>query len=216
MEIDILNEHVMKIIVTARKTDSINAISKRINLSYGWTYKWVKELIKLGCFKQAGLKLFLEEGNKFYRNTLDYIKSNFNQNIGFNYEVLGLFGIKYGFTKTDAVYVWTKGGYNIARSKDCYPIFVKIKKDDYITFLWYSKKLGLKINKNKGVFYNVEVLDDFKVYFLENIPVDSFEDTVIFMKKYIYNFQPALEMIGEMYNKNFKVKYKEVNYVSIS
>lgn len=213
MEIDILNEHVMKIIVTARKIDSINAISKRINLSYGWTYKWVKELIKLGCFKQAGLKLFLEEDNKFYRNTLGYIKSNFSQDIGFNYGVLGLFGVKYCFTKTDAVYVWTKGGYNIARSKDHYPIFIKINKNDYDTFLGCCKKLGLKINKNNGVFYNVEVFDDFKISFLENIPVDSFEDTVIFMKKYIYNFQPALEMIGEMYNKNFKVKYKEVNYV---
>ena len=213
MEIDILNEHVMKIVIAARKVDSINAISKRINLSYGWTYKWVKELIKLGCFKQVGLKLYLKEDNKFYRNTLNYIKSNFNHDIGFNYAVLGLFGVKYCFTKTDAVYVWTKGGYNIARSKDYYPIFIKIKRSDCNTFLEYCKKLGLKINKKKWVFYNIEILDDFKVSFLDDIPVDNFEDTIVFMKKYIYNFQPALEMIEEMYNKNFKEKYKEVNYV---
>lgn len=213
MEIDILNEHVMKIIVATRKVDSINAISKRIGLSYGWTYKWVKELIKIGCFRQKGLKLFLNTDNKFYRNTLNYIKSNFRRDIGFNYSVLGLFGIKYCFTKTDAVFVWTKGGYNIARSKDYYPIFIRIKKEHYITFLEYCRKLGLRINVGTGVFYFVEVLSDFEVSHLDNIPVESLKDTIRFMKKYIYNFQPALEMIGEMYNKDLRVRYKEVKNV---
>ena len=71
---------------------------------------------------------------------------------------------------------------------------------------------SLKINKKKWVFYNIEILDDFKVSFLDDIPVDNFEDTIVFMKKYIYNFQPALEMIEEMYNKNFKVKYITVQW----
>lgn len=213
MEIDILNPHVMKIIISAREQDSINLISKRINLSYGWTYNWIKKLIKIGVFKGLRLKLILNKNNKFYINTLEYIKKNFSKDINFYYSTLSLFGIKYCFTKTDTVFIWTKGGYNIARYKDFYPIFIKIKKDDLEIFKYYCKKLNLKINYKKNIFYSIEVLEDFKVEYLNKIPVDDLSNTITFMKKYIYNFQPALEMIEEMYEKKLNIKYKEVKNV---
>jgi len=213
MEIDILNPYVMKIIISTRKHDSINLIAKRINLSYGWTHKWVKQLIKLNVFKGHRLKLELNENNQFYKNTLKYIKSNFSKDINFYYSVLNLFGIKYCFTKTDSVFIWTKGGYNIARFKDYYPIFIKLKKDNLNIFKEYCKKLNLKIESKKGIFYSIEILEDFEISYLDKIPVDSLDSTIKFMKKYIYNFQPALEMIDEMYGKKLKVKYKEVKYV---
>ena len=31
------------------------------------------------------------------------------------------------------------------------------------------------------------------------------------MKKNIYNFEPALEMVDEMYKKGLHIKYKEIN-----
>jgi len=43
------------------------------------------------------------------------------------------------------------------------------------------------------------------------MPVESLNETIRFMQENIYNFQPALEMIQEMYNKQLKVKYKEIN-----
>ena len=213
MEIDIINQYVIKIIIAAKKHDSINAISKRIKLSYGWTYKWVKNLAKMGVFNGSKSRLELNQENSFYRYTLKYIKKNFSNDINFYYTALDLFGIKYCFTGTDAVFTWTKGGYNIARFKDYYPVFIKIKKDNLKIFKEYCKKLDLKINHKTGVFYSVEVLDDFDVSYSDKIPVDSLDLTISFMKKYIYNFQPALEMIKDMYGKKIKIKYKESNYV---
>jgi hypothetical protein len=35
------------------------------------------------------------------------------------------------------------------------------------------------------------------------------DDTIAFMKKYVYNFQPALEMVQEMYGRKLGVKYRE-------
>jgi predicted transcriptional regulator len=52
MKIELLNPHVIKILISLRKEDSISSISKRINLSYGWTNKWVNELIKEGILKE--------------------------------------------------------------------------------------------------------------------------------------------------------------------
>ena len=206
MEIEILNPYAMKIIIAARKHDSINSIAKRINLSYGWTHKWVKQLIKAEVFIGYRLRLELNEENQFYKDSLDYIKKNFSKDINFYYSVLDLFGIKYCFTKTDSVFIWTDGGYNISRYSDYYPIFIKIRKIDKKNIGFYIKKLKIK----GKIFYKPLFLEDFPVSLHRNAPVDSLEDTIKFMRKYIYNFEPALEMIKEMYGKKLKVKYKEV------
>ncbi len=209
MEIEILNPHAMKILISARETDSINSISKRIGLSYGWTYKWVCKLAAIGVFRITRTKLYLNKKNRFYTQTMEYIITNFSKDINFHYSVLGLFGVKYSFTSTDSVFIWTKGGYNIARYKDYYPVFIKIKKSDYRIFEEYCKNLRLKINGNAGIYYNVRILKDFEISYCNGLPVDSLETTIKFMKKYIYNFEPALEMIKEMYGKNIRVRYRE-------
>ncbi len=156
MKIELLNQHVLKILMSARDEDSISSISKRIGLSYGWTHKWVEELIKEGIFKEKWRGIVLQKNNSSYKNILRFVKENVS-NIQFYYSILSSFGIEYYFTKTDAVYLWTEGRYNIARYRDFYPIFIKIKETDYDIFLKYCKKLGLRINSGKGVFYSPEI-----------------------------------------------------------
>lgn len=210
MELELINPYVMKILISTREKDSISSISKRINLSYGWTYKWISVLIKEGIFKEQWRGFSVNKNNEGYKKIINFLKRNFSKNINFYYEVLSLFGIKYSFTKTDAVYIWTEGGYNIARYKNYYPIFIKIKESDYKIFSFYCKKLGLKINSKRGVFYSPKIVKDFNCTIKENNPIDSLKETIQFMQKYEYNFQPALEMINEMYKKKLKIKYKEV------
>ena len=212
MKIETINPYVIKILISLRKEDSISSISKRISLSYGWTNKWVNELIKEGILKEKWRGIVLNEKNKSYKKIISFIKDNLNE-INFYYSALQLFGIDYCLTKTDAVYIWTEGRYNIARYKGYYPIFIKIKKRDYSIFLEYCKRLGLKINSNKGFFYVVEVVGDIKAVKKNNFYVDSLEETIDFMQENIYNFEPALEMIKEMYNKKLDVRYKDVNHL---
>lgn len=209
MNLELVNQHVMKIIIAARKEDSINALSDRISLSYGWTHKWVADLAEAGVFRLTRMKLFLNEKNEFYRRTLQYIREVLSKDIQFHYSVLSLFGIEYAFTKTDAVFVWTKGGYNIARYKEFYPIFIKVAKKDKDIFESYCRKLNLSLHKKRHVFYKVEYVGEVHCEHCEGVPVDSLDETIAFMEKYIYNFEPALEMIKEMYGRRIKVKYKE-------
>ena len=210
MDIETLNPHIMKILIAVREKDSISSISKRINLSYGWTHKWIKELIKEGILKETWRGIILEKDNRLYKEILKFIRKNISEATLY-YSVLNLFGIKYCFTKTDAVYVWAEGRYNVARYKEFYPIFIKIKKDNYPMFLWYCKKLNLKINAKNGVFYRPEIIQDFNFIKKEEYLVEPLNETIKFMKENIYNFQPALEIIGEMYNKKVNTKYKEIN-----
>ena len=210
MEIELINHYTLKILIAARAKDSMRAISNRINLSYGWTYKWIHDLAKAGVFKLTRMNVYLDYDNTFYKLTLDYIKNTLSKHITFYYEVLKLFGIKYAFTKTDSVFIWTHGGYNISRFKDFYPIFIKVRMQDKELFEEYCHKLNLRTNKKTGIFYRVTYVKNFVYSYNDGIPVDSLKDTISFMKKNKYNFYPALEMIHEMYKKGEKVKYKEV------
>ncbi len=205
MKMETLNPYVIKIMIAARKEDSIRAISRRIGLSYGWTYRWIIELEKERVFKRAGKRVFLDEKAPFYRKVVAFAKDVFGSDISFHYNVLAWFGIKYCFTGIDAVFIWTDGGYNISRSMEHYPIFVKIRKEDRDILGHSIRKLGLK----GRIFYRPAFLDDFPVVFHKGIPVDSLEETIKFMEKHIYNFQPALEMIQEMYGKAEGIMYKE-------
>ena len=208
MDLDTINPYCMKIMLAARKEDSINALAKRMSVSYGWTHKWIALLAEKGVFTLTRMKTILHESNPFYQKTIKYLKTI--ADVQFYYEILSLFGISYCFTQTDAVFVWTKGGYNIARNKFFYPIFVKIKTKDKKIFEAYAKRLHLPVNHKQGISYQVVFEEDFPISFCEGVPVDPLENTISFMNKYIYNFQPALEMIQDMYKKKLKVKYKEV------
>lgn len=209
--IETINPYVVKIIISCRKEDSIRAISQRIKLSYGWTYKWIHELAKIGVFRLTRMKVYTNEKNSFYRKTIKYIRNIAEQNPRFYYLILELLGIEYAFTQTDAVYVWTRGGYNIARYREYYPIFIKIKKGDRELFEWYCGKLCLNAYEHTDVFYVVSYVNSLTMDHCEGIPVDSLKETVKFMEEHIYNFQPALEIIAELYPPQIKhIKYKEV------
>lgn len=209
MNIDAINPYVIRILISAREKDSISSISKRIGLSYGWTHKWVTELIKEGIFKERWKGVVLQKDNKTYKEILKFVENNISK-ASLYYSILPLFGIGYCFTKTDAVYFWTDGRYNIARYREFYPIFIKIKKDEYPIFLWYCRKLNLKIDAKKGIFYAPEIAENFKSVNKEGYEIESLDETIAFMEKNIYNFEPALEIIEEMYGKKLGVNYREV------
>lgn len=209
MNFDIINPYTLRILAASRGKDSIRAISERIKLSYGWTYKWVRALASQGVFSLTRMNVYLNQNNGFYKKTLNYMKETFKKSPTYYYEVLALFGIEYCFTGIDSVYVWTKGGYNIARYREYYPIFIKVRNKDKALFKWYCKKLSLNINKKKGAFFKVSYLDSFSATYTEGMPVDSLRETIGFMEKNKYNFEPALEMVKELYGEKTRVKYKE-------
>ena len=208
MNVETINPYVIKIIIAARAKDSIRAISRRIGLSYAWTYKWVHALADEGVFK-IQKRLTVNKKNNFYKSTIAYINEVLAKEVSFFYKVLPLFGITYCFTLTDAVFVWTKGGYNIARYKRWYPVFIRVRSKDKKIFEAYCETLGLPTEKRRGVFYVAGFADDFEISFVDGVPADSLEQTVAFMQVNIYNFQPAMEMIAELYHIKNKTAYRE-------
>ena len=210
---NIINPYMVKMVISCRKEDSIRQIAQRISVSYGWTHTWMNALAQRGAVRLTRMKAYLNEKNEFYRRTIKYIHETMENTPSFYYEVLSLWGITYCFIQTDAVYIWTKGGYNIARYRKYYPIFIKVERKDKDIFEWYCRKLGLKINKKKGIFFQVQYVDAIHPEYYEGMPVEGRKETIRFMKKHQYNFMPALEMMQRLYPQHRQkkpVKYQEV------
>ena len=62
----LINPYVAKIIIAAKGGDSIRQVSKKINESYGWTYRWVRELEKIRVIKRMGQEIYIDKNNNFY------------------------------------------------------------------------------------------------------------------------------------------------------
>ncbi|MDJ1434234.1 hypothetical protein QNM96_19580 [Halostagnicola sp. A-GB9-2] len=49
----------------------------------------------------------------------------------------------FGFTRIDAVYVWTQGGYQVGRDPDDYPLFLAVREQDVSDWEAFFESFGL-------------------------------------------------------------------------
>ena len=210
---ELINPYAAKILVSARDGDSIRGISKKIQESYGWTYKWVLELEKIGVMKRKKQEIHINKNNRFYKEAVKFTTHSLmdNLSLGDAYLLPNLAGLDYVFTGIDAVFIWTKGGYNIGRSKNSYPIFINVLENDKTEWQKYFSKLNirytLKNERKKGIYFVISFSGAVEKEYCEGIPVLPLAKTIEWAKKYSFNFQPALEMLDEMYNLKIGIKY---------
>jgi hypothetical protein len=60
-----------------------------------------------------------------------------------------------------------------------------------------------------GLFYVLYPEKDFRTEYVEAFRVDPLKDTVEFCQSKIYSYEPALEMLNEMYGLGLRVVYRE-------
>ena len=213
--LDLVNPYIAKIVIAARDGDSIRQISKKIRESYGWTYKWMAELEKRGAITRKKQEISIKKSNAFYKAITNFIKATLSPNLSLNdaYLLPNLAGLEYIFTNTDAIFIWTKGGYNIGRSKDSYPIFIEILEKDKTAWEKFFSKFSIsytfKNEKKKGIYFVISTSKSIEKEYCENIPVLPLNKVVVWARQYEFNFQPALEMLDELYNLNLGIKYGE-------
>ena len=60
-----------------------------------------------------------------------------------------------------------------------------------------------------GIFYVLYPEAHFKAETVSSFSVIPLKETVDFCRKNIYSYEPALEMLNEMYGLGLKIQYKE-------
>jgi len=138
-------------------------------------------------------------------------------NVSEGYELVKRVGLKYALTGPDAVFFWTKGGYQVDRFFGFYPIHVLVRKADLNRwgefFLSVGKGFLVKGSSVKqtlfGVFYVLYPRVDFGLEQVEGFNVAPLKETVGFCWQNVYSYEPALEMLDEMYGLGLQIRYKE-------
>ncbi len=133
------------------------------------------------------------------------------------YDTVAEAKMKHAFAEQDAVFIWTKGGYQADRFAGFYPISIKIRKRDLRKwksfFLSRGKTfciIGRPLKETLfGVFYVLHPEVDFKAVRVNKFSVVPLAEAVDFCKSHIYSYEPALEMLDEMYRLGLKIKHRE-------
>ena len=171
--------------------------------------KVLHDMVKKGLLERIGW------GRYRVNSSEEYLSKQVSINEG--YDLLKKAGIDYSLTGPDAVFIWTKGGYQVDRFFGFYPIHLKVRKGDlgkWTKFLRSRKQRfhveGQDLKETLfGLFYVLYPEKDFKTEDVEGFQVDPIGDTIKFCWEKIYSYEPALEMLEEMYNLGLNVKYRE-------
>jgi hypothetical protein len=138
-------------------------------------------------------------------------------NIANSYGLLKQANMRYALTGVDAVFFWTKGGYQVDRFFGFYPIHLKVEKRDlnrWKSFFNSRKERFCIVGQFSrrtlfGVFYALYPEVGFEAEDVGGYCVVPLKETVEFCQKNIYSFEPALEMLDEVYRLDLRVSYRE-------
>ena len=171
--------------------------------------KVLHDMTKKGLLERTGW------GRYKVNSPEEYLAKRINVSRG--YDMLKEAGFEYALTGPDSVFFWTKGGYQVDRFFGFYPIHLKVKKEDLGRWrrFFRSNKQRFHIEGQPvretlfGIFYILYPEAEFNVEDVSGFPVDPLEDTLKFCWEKIYSYEPALEMLDEMYDLGLNVEYRE-------
>jgi len=118
-------------------------------------------------------------------------------------------GMDFAFTGIDAVYVWTRGGYQVARDPDDYPLFIAVEESDLEAWERFFDLFDIPVSRDRQprdeidgpLQVVVEPRDSIGTESVDGRPVISLDETVEFAREHYATFQSALSMLDRMYDQ---------------
>lgn len=117
--------------------------------------------------------------------------------------------MEFAYTSIDAVYIWTRGGYQVARDPDDYPLFIAINETDLPEWMRFFDRFEIPVARERQSADKLDqsiqfVLDPratVKADTVDGRPVIPLQETVDFARDHYATFQSALNMLGRMYEE---------------
>ena len=198
-----------KIVLAVKRGDSINRVADKIGTSYSWTYDWVERLKDEEIIgdTDSGIQIVDHEMRQQYAEMMAavYRRSSISQEEA--YLIPHFAGMEFAFTEIDAAYVWTRGGFQIARSHDDYPVFIQVHDRDVERWIGFFQQFGLETTINErpnaddimdnGHYVLFPQTDGIEVEWVDGNPVIPLDDAVKQMKENRPAYEPALEIIAD-------------------
>ncbi|QZP39173.1 helix-turn-helix domain-containing protein [Halobaculum magnesiiphilum] len=113
----------------------------------------------------------------------------------------------FAFTRIDAVYVWTQGGYQVGRNPDDYPLFLAVREQDIDAWEAFIESFDLPtaVERQPGDELDgplqivLEPRTSLDIEHVEGYPVIPRAETIEYMRENSAQFQSGLEMLDRMY-----------------
>jgi hypothetical protein len=206
---ELLDETTAQVVLAVDPGDSIREVSQHIQRPYETVRQAVNRLEESG-FVEYDDGLWVRDGRvrDAARDLLASSAAVSPPTIEEAY-VLPQFGDwPYAFTSIDAVYVWTQGGFQIARSPDDYPVFIAVKEGDTGDWRAFFEAFDIPVALERqdasatdgALQFVLEPRSDLKVAEVDGHPVIPRDEAIEFMQENRASFQSALSELDRMYD----------------
>lgn len=198
-----------KIVLAAEHGDSINRIADKVGISYSWVYDWVDRLETNDIISNtdSGIRIVDYGLRRDYETMLSALFRRDELSQEDAYVVPHFAGMEFAFTEIDAAFVWTHGGYQVARSHDDYPVFIAVRDQEIERWVEFFERYGTHAtvgerpsadtvdgNVHYVLFPTTDGLDR---AWVDGSPVIPLETAVEQMLENRAAYEPALEIVAE-------------------
>ena len=212
--IELMDATAAKIVLAVQRGDSINRIASKIDVSYSWVYDWVERLddTEIIANTDNGIQIVDHEMRQQYAEMMAALYSRDTISQEDAYVIPHFAGMEFAYTEIDAAYVWTHGGYQIARTHDDYPVFIEVHDRDVERWIAFFQRFGVDTTINErpdasDVNGNVHYVlfpktNGIDAEWVDGNPVIPVDDAIDQMMENRPAYEPALEIIADEYDRD--------------
>ena len=216
---EVLDDTAAQVILAIESGDSIRRVAQHIHTPYETVRQAVNRLEDAGYVHyDDGLSVVDECLGDAARDLVAASAGVSPPSIEEAY-VLPQFGDwPFAFTRIDAVYVWTQGGYQVGREPTDYPLFLAVREQDVDAWEPFFESFDLPTAFERQPRHELDgplqiVLEprpSLDVNHVEGYPVIPRAETIEYMRENYAQFQSALAMLDLMYEDlDLGVTYRE-------
>jgi len=206
---EVCGEKELKVILALDQGDSISGVARKVDENRETIRRVVNRIEEAGYVAyDNGLHLvdqtIRDVGLEFLTATAEISPPSISE----AYVLPQFAGMEYAFTAIDAVYVWTRGGYQVARDPGDYPLFIAVHESDVDAWTEFFDRFGIPTAKerqpaddlNGAIQVVLEPQSQIEAEMVDGRPVISLQETVAFANEYYATFESALDMLDQMYD----------------
>lgn len=205
---DICGEKELKTLLAIKSGDSISGVARRIDENRETIRRTVNRLEEAGYVRYTdGLSLVDRSIRDAGLTLLATAATTSPPSISEAYVLPQFAEMDYAYTAIDAVYVWTRGGYQVARNPDDYPLFIAVNETDLDAWRQFFERFGIPAARKRqptdefdgSLQFVLEPRERVDATMVDGRPVIPIGETIEFAQDHYATFESALEMLDRMY-----------------
>jgi hypothetical protein len=206
---EVCGEKELKVILALDPGDTISGVARKIDENRETIRRVVNRLEEAGYVAyDDGLQLVNQTTRDAGLELLAAAAHSSPPSISEVYVLPQFAGMDYAYTAIDAVYVWTRGGYQVARDPEDYPLFIAVRESDLDAWIEFFDRFGIPTAEERqpdddldgAIQVVLEPRPQIEVEMVDGRPVIPLQETVAFANEYYATFESALDMLERMYD----------------